>query len=78
MPLVPRVVDAVPETPVIAVGGIADGRGVAAALTLGADGAWLGTRFLATAEARVHRRYRDRVTDAEETETVYGTPFDEG
>jgi len=78
MPLVPRVVDAVPETPVVAAGGIADGRGIAAALTLGADGAWLGTRFLATHEARVHERYRERVTDADETGTVYGTLFDEG
>jgi len=48
LPLVPRVVDAVPETPVVAAGGIADGRGIAATLALGADGAWLGTRFLAT------------------------------
>ncbi|RBI59803.1 nitronate monooxygenase [halophilic archaeon] len=78
LPLVPRVVDAVPETPVIAAGGIADGRGIAAALTLGADGAWLGTRFLATKEARVHRLYRQRVIEADETETVYSTLFDEG
>jgi len=78
MPLVPRVVDAVPETPVVAAGGIADGRGIAAALTLGADGAWLGTRFLATREARVHERYRERVAAADETDTFYGTLFDEG
>ena len=78
MPLVPRVVDAVPDTPVIAAGGIADGRGIAASLTLGADGAWLGTRFLATDEAAVHRLYRQRVLEADETETVYGTPYDEG
>ena len=78
LPLVPRVVDAVPDTPVIAAGGIADGRGIAAALTLGADGAWLGTRFLATEEARVHRSYRQRVLEADETETVYSTLFDEG
>ncbi|SDK06409.1 nitronate monooxygenase [Halovenus aranensis] len=78
LPLVPRVVDAVPETPVVAAGGIADGRGVAAALALGADGAWLGTRFLATDEARIHRLYRERVLTADETATVFGTPFDEG
>lgn len=78
MPLVPSVADAVPDTPVIAAGGIADGRGIAAALTLGADGAWLGTRFLATDEAAIHRLYRQRVLDADETETVYGTPYDEG
>lgn len=78
MPLVPRVADAVPDTPVVAAGGIADGRGIAAALALGAGGAWLGTRFLATDEAAVHRLYRQRVLDADETETVYGTPYDEG
>lgn len=78
MPLVPRVADAAPDTPVIAAGGIADGRGVAAALSLGADGAWLGTRFLTTEEAHVHRRYRRRVVEAGETETVRSTLFDEG
>jgi nitronate monooxygenase len=78
MPLVPRVVDAAPDTPVVAAGGIADGRGIAAALALGADGAWLGTRFLAAEEAAVHRLYRRRVLDADETATVYGTPFDGG
>ncbi|WP_049915879.1 NAD(P)H-dependent flavin oxidoreductase [Natrialba taiwanensis] len=78
LPLVPRVVDAVPDTPVIAAGGIADGRGIGAVLTLGAAGAWLGTRFLATPEARVHRLYRQRVLDASETETVYATLYDEG
>ncbi len=78
LPLVPRVVDAVPETPVIAAGGIGDGRGIAAVLTLGAAGAWLGTRFVGTEEARVHDRYRERVVDAEETETVHSTLFDRG
>lgn len=78
LPLVPRIVDAVPDTPVIAAGGIADGRGIAAVLTLGADGAWLGTRFLATEEAHVHRLYRQRILEADETETVYSGLFDEG
>lgn len=78
MPLIPRVVDAVPETPVIAAGGIADGRGIAAALALGAAGAWLGTRFVATTEAHVHERYRERVIEADETETVHSTLFDRG
>jgi len=78
MALVPRVVDAVPETPVIAAGGIADGRGIAAVLALGADGAWLGTRFLATPEARAHRQYQQRILDADEAETCYSTAFDEG
>jgi len=78
LPLVPRIVDAVPDTPVIAAGGIADGRGIAAVLTLGAAGAWLGTRFLATEEAHVHRIYRQRVLGADETETIYTDIFDEG
>ena len=77
MPLVPRVVDAV-DAPVVAAGGIADGRGVAAALTLGADGAWLGTRFVATEEANVVDDYRDRVTAAEATDTVRTDLFDKG
>ncbi|MFC6824006.1 NAD(P)H-dependent flavin oxidoreductase [Halopelagius fulvigenes] len=77
MPLIPRVADAV-DVPVVAAGGISDGRGLAAALTLGADGAWLGTRFLAAEEARVHRAYRRRVVEADETETVYGTPYPDG
>lgn len=78
LPLVPRVVDAVPETPVIAAGGIGDGRGIAAVLALGAAGAWLGTRFVGSQEARVHNRYRERVLDAEETDTAYSTLFDHG
>ena len=48
LPLVPAVVDAVAPVPVVAAGGIADGRGIAAALMLGAEGVWIGTRFLAT------------------------------
>lgn len=77
MPLIPSVVDAI-DIPVVAAGGLGDGRGIAAALTLGADGAWLGTRFLATKEAYVHKQYRDRVLTADETETHFGTLFDEG
>jgi nitronate monooxygenase len=83
MPLVPRVADAVEgaggsDVPVVAAGGIADGRGVAAALALGADGAWLGTRFVATREANVVDGYRDRVADAAETDTVRSELFDGG
>jgi nitronate monooxygenase len=77
MALLPRVADAV-DVPVVAAGGIGDGRGVAAALALGADGAWLGTRFLATEEADAARAYRDRVTDADETDTFRGELFDGG
>lgn len=71
MALVPAVVDAVGPVPVFAAGGIADGRGLAAALALGASGAWIGTRFLASNEAAVHPRYRERVLQASEDDTVY-------
>jgi NAD(P)H-dependent flavin oxidoreductase YrpB (nitropropane dioxygenase family) len=71
MPLVPAVVDAVSPVPVVAAGGIADGRGLAAALALGAAGAWIGTRFLASHEATIHARYRERILQAGENDTVY-------
>ncbi|MDX6369387.1 MAG: hypothetical protein QOG93_889 [Gaiellaceae bacterium] len=76
--LVPRVVDAVASVPVVAAGGIADGRGFAAALVLGAAGAWIGTRFLAAREASIHPDYLQRLLDAVETDTYYGTLFDVG
>ena len=57
MALVPQVVDAVgDQVPVVAAGGLYDGRGLAASLTLGADGVWIGTRFIATPEAPRRRR----------------------
>jgi NAD(P)H-dependent flavin oxidoreductase YrpB (nitropropane dioxygenase family) len=71
MPLIPAVVDAVSPTPVVAAGGIADGRGLAAALTLGAAGAWIGTRFLASEEAAIHPRYRELLLKATENDTVF-------
>jgi NAD(P)H-dependent flavin oxidoreductase YrpB (nitropropane dioxygenase family) len=71
MPLVPAVVDAVAPAPVVAAGGIADGRGLAAALALGAGGAWIGTRFLASHEATIHPRYRERLLRANENDTVF-------
>jgi NAD(P)H-dependent flavin oxidoreductase YrpB (nitropropane dioxygenase family) len=71
MPLVPAVVDAVSPAPVIAAGGIADGRGLAAALALGAAGAWIGTRFLVSHEAAVHSRYCERLLRANENDTVF-------
>jgi NAD(P)H-dependent flavin oxidoreductase YrpB (nitropropane dioxygenase family) len=52
-------------------GGIADGRGLAAALALGASGAWIGTRFLASNEVPIHPHYRERVLQATEDDTVY-------
>jgi NAD(P)H-dependent flavin oxidoreductase YrpB (nitropropane dioxygenase family) len=78
MALVPAVVDAVGETPVAAAGGIADGRGLAAALALGASAGWLGTRFAASAEAQSHPRYRELLLAATETATYHGTVFDGG
>src|SRR5438874_1133489 len=71
MPLVPSVVDSVSPAPVVAAGGIADGRGLAAALALGAAGAWIGTRFLASHEATVHTRYRERLLQASENDTGF-------
>ena len=78
MALVPAVVDRIAPVPVLAAGGIADGRGLAAAMELGAAGAWIGTRFLASNEAAIHPRYRDRLLAAKETDTEYGTLFDVG
>jgi nitronate monooxygenase len=69
LPLVPAVVDAVAPVPVIAAGGIGDARGVAAVLALGAQAAWLGTRFLLAHEMPIHEEYRRRVMNAAETDT---------
>lgn len=68
MALVPAVVDAV-DVPVVAAGGIADGRGLAAALMLGASGAWIGTRFLASKEATIHKTYQQGILSASESQT---------
>lgn len=64
MPLVPQVVDAVGATPVVASGGIADGRGLAAALILGAAGVSLGTRFLASIEAPIATGWKQRLVES--------------
>ncbi len=69
MPLVPQVVDAV-DIPVIAAGGIADGRGMAAAFMLGAEGVQMGTRFLVAKECNVHATYKERVLKANDSATV--------
>jgi nitronate monooxygenase len=69
--LVPAVVDAVSPVPVVAAGGIADGRGLAAVLALGAAGAWIGTRFLASQEAPIHPHYRERLLRANENDTIH-------
>jgi nitronate monooxygenase len=77
--IVPAVVDAIPShVPVLAAGGIADGRGVAAALTLGASGAYIGTRFLASREVAIHDHYQQRILAARTTDTVYTLLFDGG
>jgi enoyl-[acyl-carrier protein] reductase II len=68
--LVPLVVDAVAPALVLAAGGIADGRGLAAALMLGADGAWIGTRLVATDESGAHDGYKARLVAAAGTDTV--------
>ncbi len=71
LPLVPAVVDAVAPVPVIAAGGIGDARGVAAVLALGAQAAWLGTRFLLAEEMPVHEEYRRRLIAAAETDAQW-------
>ncbi len=76
MPLVPQIVDAVEgRVPVVAAGGIFDGRGLAAALSLGADGVWLGTRFIATPEARTVPGYKDALLRTMEDGTVISRGF---
>jgi len=74
--LVPAVADAAPDIPVAAAGGIADGRGLAAALMLGADGALVGTRFYATQEAAGHTAAKNRIMSASGDQTVRGILFD--
>lgn len=69
MALVPQVCDAV-KIPVIAAGGIADGRGVAASFMLGAEGVQIGTRFLCASECGVHENYKQAVLDASDVSTV--------
>jgi NAD(P)H-dependent flavin oxidoreductase YrpB (nitropropane dioxygenase family) len=70
MTVLPMIVDAVGVTPVLAAGGIADGRGLAAALALGAQGALLGTRFLATQESPLHPNFKQAVLDSDGHDTV--------
>jgi nitronate monooxygenase len=73
--LVPAVVDAV-SVPVVAAGGIGDGRGLAAVLALGADGAWIGTRFVASVEST--HVYKERILAARETDAIYTRVFSAG
>ena len=69
MCLVPQVVDAV-KIPVIAAGGFADGRGVAASFMLGAQGVQVGTRFLAAQECQIHPTYKELVVKAKDTDSI--------
>jgi len=76
MPLVPQIVDAVGgRIPVVAAGGIFDGRGLAAALALGADGVWMGTRFIATPEARGVAGYKAALIQTGEDGTVISRAY---
>ncbi len=76
LPLVPQIVDAVgARVPVAAAGGIFDGRGLAAALSLGADGIWVGTRFIATPEARSVLGYKEKLLESHEDQTTVSRAY---
>jgi enoyl-[acyl-carrier protein] reductase II len=75
-PLVPMIVDAVGASiPVVAAGGIFDGRGLVSALALGADGVWIGTRFIATPEARALPGFREGILKSKEDDTTISRAF---
>ena len=75
-PLIPQIVDAVGDrVPVVAAGGIFDGRGLAAALSLGADGIWVGTRFIATPEARGVLGYKEKLLSSHEDQTTVSRAY---
>jgi len=76
--IVPRVVEAVKPVPVIAAGGIANGRGVVAALSLGAQAVSMGTRFVASDEMQATRTYKERIVKSKAEDTVYTFLFDIG
>jgi enoyl-[acyl-carrier protein] reductase II len=69
MTLVPQIVDAV-RVPVLAAGGLADGRGLVAALALGAEGVWMGSRFVASVEAYAHANYKNKIVEIDEEGTT--------
>jgi NAD(P)H-dependent flavin oxidoreductase YrpB (nitropropane dioxygenase family) len=77
--LLPAVTDVIDSVPVVAAGGIADGRAVAAALALGAEAVWVGTRLIASFEANAHPEYKDRVVAAAVEDTarhlIFGPEF---
>ncbi|MEA2929562.1 MAG: nitronate monooxygenase [Hyphomicrobiales bacterium] len=76
MTLVPEIVDALPQIPVVAAGGIADGRGLAAALMLGAEGVLMGTRFYASREAASHDEAKRRIVSGSGDDTLRSIVFD--
>jgi nitronate monooxygenase len=76
--LVPQVRDAIGDLPMLAAGGLADGRGLAAVLALGADGAVFGTRMLASRESAAHPSYKDRIVRARAEDTVHTKLYDMG
>jgi NAD(P)H-dependent flavin oxidoreductase YrpB (nitropropane dioxygenase family) len=78
LPLIPAIVDVVGSVPVVAAGGVGDGRGLAAVLALGGAGVWLGTRFVMASETRAHPRYQELLAAASETSTVHSNAFDGG
>jgi nitronate monooxygenase len=75
LPLLQAILD-LTDVPVLAGGGISGPRGLAAVLAAGAVGGWIGTAFLTCVEAETKERARQRIIEADETETVYGTVFD--
>ena len=74
--LLPQVMDACPDIPIVAAGGIADGRGLAAAMVLGAKGVLMGTRFYASQEAEAHPEAKRRIVAASGGQTVRSIVFD--
>jgi nitronate monooxygenase len=76
--LLPEVVDAAGDVPVVAAGGVGDGAAIARALSLGAGGAMLGTRFVATRESRAHPLYKRRLVESAAADTALTTCFDGG
>jgi nitronate monooxygenase len=76
LPLLQIVLEIAGDTPVVAAGGIATGRGLAAVLAAGACGAWIGTPFLAASEARTNPAAQERLVSANETETILTNVFD--
>jgi NAD(P)H-dependent flavin oxidoreductase YrpB (nitropropane dioxygenase family) len=76
--LIPAVVDRVAPLPVVAAGGLADGRGLAAALALGASGVWMGTRFSTATESLAHAEFKQHLLNSGESDTQYLCLFDGG